>query len=317
MKQQIIKKYKQRNNIIVVILGATILSVIFFGVLFPVFKINDTLKDDFALRTINGLRYLELKIKGGHSFHKVSFSFNSKNSNQDNLLGKVYQDELGLYGLGEVIYSKAQLDTFLKIKNEKSNIQNGELIQKGNNVYFISEGSYRAFANAEVFDRLGFDWNKVQKNKGDLLANLVKGPIIDKTASYLSSSFVEVGDKLYLIDSETKYLIDNNDLKKYVKDKFSVIKVGKQKLQMVGEMTCNKKWNNKVICRFEDKLKKTLPQATVFVGIKKDLPKKWSAKITTFDGFESLTPKRSLSNIKRNLILKYDQRFGIGERVNK
>jgi len=318
MTYQNIKQYKKINNIVVIAIGVFVLAWVFFNLLFPVFKIDNDAKDDFSVRIINEIKYLELKIKGGHSFHKIFMKINvdKNNAGQRKFLGKIYQDELGLYAIGTTINSREELDKSLKIK-ENSNIVNGELIQKGNFVYFISENQYRAFANAETFDKLGFNWNKIQDNKELLLNNLIKGSIIDKTNSYLPSSFVEVDKKIYLLGIEKKHLINDQALEKYIRNKFSVIKIRNEKLQVVGKMECSNDWRNNQVCKFKDDLRKTLPQATIFIKLNENLPEKWFSKIYTFDKFKSLVPRKALSNIKRNLILKYDQRFGIGERVNK
>jgi hypothetical protein len=319
MIKQLDVRYKLKNNIGVALLGALIFGWIIFSIIFPVFKINDKMRDDFSLRNINGRQYLELKIKGGHSFHKILIKTNKQDDNikEGKILGKVYQDELGLYFLGEKIRNREQLDRFLKIKNSEKNIENGELIKKGNFVYFISNNKYRAFANAEIFDTLGFDWEKVQGGKSDLLSDLTKGEIIDKNNSYLPNSFVEINKKVYLVGLEKKYLIGDTKLEKYIKDKFSIIRVDDKKLQIIGSIKCQQSFRKKNICKFKDTLKMVLPQATVFIELEDRLPLGWISKIYTFDGINSLVPRRTLSNIKRNLILRYDQRLGLGDKVNK
>lgn len=312
------QRYKSINNIIVAIIGFLILVCIFLNIVFPVFKINNDLKNNFSLRNINGREYLELEIKGGDSFHKISIAMDAEKNNKNNnaVLGKVYQDELGLYAMANVITSREQLIEILKIK-ESTNITNGELIQDGNLVYFISEDKYRAFANAETFDQLGFDWDKVQRNKEEFLNKISKGQIIDKTNSYLPDSFVEVSGKIYLLGVEKKHSINSKDLEKYIRANFSVIKVVAQKLQPLGNMQCGASlWGEKK-CKFKDNFEKTLPRAVVFVETNGNLSPRWFSTISTFDKFKSATPRRALANIKRNLILRYDQRFGIGNRINK
>lgn len=316
MVKQTKERYKRRNNLVAITIGVFVLVWVIFNILFPVFKINDGLENDFSIRTINDKKYLELKIKGGYSFHRIFMKMDVDGTSETNgvLLKKVYQDELGLYVSEDIINTKEHLDRFLTIKgNEDDDIKNGELIQKGDFVYFISDGRYRAFANAETFDMLGFGWNNVQRGKSDLLSNLTKGRVIDKTISYLPSMFVEIGEKTYLLGLEEKYLIDSEELINYVRSEFSVIKVDNRKLQTVGEMKCKRSGKNKVVCKFKDNLRKVLPQATVFIELEGNLKAKWTSKIYTFNKFNSLVPRRTLGNIKRNLVLRYDQRFGFKE----
>jgi len=310
-------QYKTKNSLIALATGGGILILVIFKILFPSFSFDNKTTDDFSVRNIAGKKYLELKIKGGYPFHKVVIKLNNKQLSNRNkvLLENIYQDELGLYPIAGTITNNEELDTFLK--NDKSNLQNGELIQKGNNVYFISNGQYKAFANAETFDMLGFDWKKVQKNKGDLLGSLEKGAVIDKTISYLPGEFVEIGTQLYLLGLDKKYLIGNTELTKNIKKTFSIVKIKEAKLKQVGKINCQNNWENKIICEFRDTSQKVFPEATVLIKLNDKLPAEWKAKITTFDSFKSLVPKRTLSNIKRNLFLRYDQRFGFGERVNK
>ncbi len=311
-------RYKNISNFIAIFIGIIVLFLIIFKVSFPIFKINNEKKDDFFIRNINEKKYLELKIKGGYPFHKILIKTSRwKKENKKVFLGKIYQDELGLYKSNKIIKNKNELNQFLDIKIEGNDIVNGELIKKGNFVYFISDSKYRAFANAETFDMLGFDWNKVRDNKGSVLNDLIKGNTIDKNIAYLPSSFVAVGQEIYLLGSGEKYLIRSKELEEYIKSKFSVIKINNKKLNALGEMKCGDTfWSNNV-CEFEDVLGGVLPQATVFIELNDSLPAEWFSKIYTFDKFVSVVPKITLSNVKRNLILRYDQRLGFGNRVNK
>ncbi len=320
--KKINKNFQKRNLFISLLIGSLILAIVIFRVLFPIFVINNNMKNDFIFLNINNKKYLKLKIKEGHAFHKIFIKiiFDDKNDSgfkNNEILGKIYQDELGLYTKGKDINTRAELYKYLKIPNV-SGIMNGELIQKGNAVYFISGNQYRAFSNAESFDILGFDWNKIKKGEEDFLMNLTKGKNITKNETYLKQSFVVVGNKTYLIDGHTKYLIANKKLIKQLKNQFSFIVIKERKIKSLGKMNCQKEKLAIFNCKFEDKTYKTLPQAKVIIElINNQAPTKWSSRIYTFDKLKSAVPKRSLSNIKRNLILKYDQRFGIGERVNK
>ena len=302
-----VEQYKKRNTLIAGAIGVFVLAWMVFSVSFPVFRIDSNMKDDFLVRTIDGREYLELRIKGGYPFYRIVVKFNGS----DVELRSVYQDELGLYANGETVRSIEQLDKFLKIEGVEVDIKNGELIQKGDFVYFVSGNKYRAFANAEVFDMLGFDWNKVQRGKSGLLSELLKGEIIDKEISYLPGSFVEVGKEIYLLGEGEKYLISKSDLVDMIKSKFGVIKVDDRKLQAIGRMKCEKSKRSDGICKLRDDSGAVLPYATVLVELEGGLGADWAAKIRTFNGFKSLVPKMTISNIKRNLLLRYDERLGI------
>jgi hypothetical protein len=76
-------------------------------------------------------------------------------------------------------------------------------------------------------------------------------------------------------------------------------------------MRCKESGKDKMACEFKDSLKKILSQAMIFIELDGDLKTKWVSKICAFDEFKSLVPRRILGNIKRNLILCYDQRLGI------
>ena len=278
------KEWHRKNTCIASIIGVLILLWVIFKILFPVSVISNNTTNDFAIRNIGEKKYLQLKLKGGYPFHRVVIKLNSKEDIKNvEVLTKIYQDELGLYTTGEIIKVKSQLDRFLNIESN-ADIKNGELISKGNSVYIISDGQYRAFANAEVFDLLGFDWERVQDDKESLLENLTKGNNITKATSYLQGSFVGVEDKLYLLGTESRYFVDNKDLVKNIKDKFSIIHISSEEMKAVGKMKCQKKGKYKVVCNFKDDAKRILPQATVLMEINDDFViDKWKAKIYTFD----------------------------------
>lgn len=304
-----INKQYGKNTLLAWTIGFFIFIYIIFNVLFPSFKIDSSQGGNFSLREIDGKKFLELKIKGGYSFHKIKIK--TKNRAGGKLFGKIYQDELGLYPLGSEINTQEQLNKFLKITDTE--LVNGELVQKGNFVYFISNGTYRAFANAETFDNLGFDWKKIKRNESGKLKNLSKGRIIDKTISYIPGEFVLLENRIYLLGEDKKFLIENEKLVDDIKSKFSIISINANKLKVVGEMKCKNTRERSSICLFKDDLKKTPPQATIFIKLEENLQNSWVAKIYTFDGLKSLVPRITLSNIKRNLLLRYDQRLGISK----
>lgn len=305
-------QHKKQNVLIAGAIGFLIMAAVLFRILFPVFSISSDDKDSFLLRSIGDKKYLEIKVKNGYPFHKIVAKLKLDDSGTGEVLGKIYQDELGLYPLGESINSQEQLDIFLNIQ-ASDNLKNGELIQRGNSVYFIDNGKYRAFSNAETFDTLGLDWKKVAKNKADFLGDLEKEKNITLATSYLPGSFVRADKKLYLLGSKVKYEINlsNRSLVKFIEDNFSIIGVDKRELATVGQLSCQRK-DVEMVCRFIDREGKVFPRANILIEImNKTSTVNGSARIYTFNRFDSAVAKITLRNIKGRLIARYTNRLGI------
>lgn len=315
-------QYKKRNNLIAWAVGIFILLLVIFKVLFPVFHIDNGMDDNFSIRNIDDKKYLELKIGGGYSFHKINIkvSGSGDDGSGNALLGSVYQDELGLYPLRGEINDREQLDEFLNIEGVEGDIKNGELIQKGNSVYFISSGKYRAFANAETFDILGFDWARIKNNKEDLLSGLQKEKNITLSTSYLEGSFVHINRELYLLGLNKRYKVNsmNEDLVKFIEEEFSIIEVSNKILMSVGSMRCKLKRED-VGCVFNDDNQSVSLQSQIIVEIKDEkVLDNWDASVHTFGGgvknmFEIALRgiKEKLRGIKEKLISKYGERIGL------
>jgi hypothetical protein len=304
--------YKKRNILIVSAIGFLVIVIILFRVLFPVFSADSKDKDTFLIRDIGGKKYLEIKIKNGYPFHKLVAKLKLDNPEQKELLGKIYQDELGLYPLSKSINSQEQLKAFLEIKTS-DNLKNGELIQSGNSVYYIEQGRYRAFSNAETFDTLGFDWEKVEKSKAEFLGDLEKEKNITLATTYLPGSFVKTGKKLYLLGDKVRYEIDlsNKSLIKFIEDNFSIIEVDRKKLAAVGQLSCQRN-SEEMVCKFVDNEEKVLPRASILIEITDKMATiKGYAKVYTFNKFNSTVAKITLRNIKGRLIARYADRLGI------
>ena len=214
--------YKTKNTIFVTLLTLLFLSWVLFRIVFPVFHFNyngQNGNNNFFIRKINQKTYLQLKLKGGYSFNKIVLKSKAKNIK----LGNVYQDELALYKQGQLINSLEELKKYLIIGNSK--VYNGQLISHGDSVFFIENGKYRTFADAETFDNLGFDWQKVIKVNNEVLHSLEKGEDITHTTIYLNNLFVKIDDNLYFLNNNVKMKINTNQLGKFVKDNFSIINI--------------------------------------------------------------------------------------------
>jgi hypothetical protein len=180
-------------------------------------------------------------------------------------------------------------------------------------VYFIEQGRYRAFSNAETFDTLGFDWEKVVKNKAEFLGDLEKEKNITLATSYLPGSFVKIGQKLYLLKDKVKHEINlnNENLVRFIEDSFSIIKVDKRRLTSIGQFSCQKE-NEEMVCKFVDNKEKVLPRASILIEIIDTIPTvSGNAKIYTFNKFDNTVAGITLRNIKWRLIARYADRLGI------
>ena len=193
--------YKRINTIVVTSGSLLFLAWVGFRIFFPVFHFvygDNNIEDDFIVRKINQKTYWQLKLKGGYSFNSIEIKM-PKNSVE---LGNVYQDELTLYAVGQKIKSMDDLKQYLD--SDSSGAMNGELISKGDSVFFIENGKYRSFADAETFDTLGFDWDKVEKAQGGEFSNLKKGEDITHKTIYLNYLFVKIDNKLFLFNNNRK-----------------------------------------------------------------------------------------------------------------
>ena len=306
MKEKEIKKY---NSLIVFIVGIFIFMGISFKVLFPVFAVNSEDKNKFFLYSIGEKKYLELKIKKGYPFHKITMKVDFSDKIKDsNFFGNIYQNEVGLYSLGEEINNEENLNKFLR-KNNNSKIRNGELIAKGDAVYFISDGQYRPFMSAEIFDMLGFDWQKVERNKAEELTNLVEGEKITEKTHYLSGMFVKINGKVYLLDGNHRHLIngENKELIEFIEKNFSLVSIDSDKTNSIGRFKCHQTIGMEFECSFEDIDDKVLPWASLIIEVKDNSVEeaKIFAKIYSYGKLNLTVPKITLKNIRTILSFRY------------
>ena len=303
------KKNRQKINTIIVTSGSLLLLAwVGFRIFFPVFHFvynGNNIDDDFIIRKINQKTYWQLKLKGGYPFSSIKIKM-PKNSVE---LGNVYQDELVLYTAGQKIKSMDDLKQYLN--SGSSDIMNGELISKGDSVFFVEDGKYRSFADAETFDTLGFDWDKVEKAQGREFSNLEKGEDITHKTIYLNDLFVEIGNKLFLLEDNRRIEIDNKEVKKFIKNKFSIISIPKTKMQsaLVGTMICQQgKIFSKKKCLLQRNENNILPRAEILIeATPGQQANQVTATVDTFDGFNSLVPSITVKNIKRLINIRYQE----------
>jgi hypothetical protein len=307
-------KFKIMNTALVVVIALVFLSWVIFRILFPVFNFTygkDT-NNIFTTLSVGNKKYLEVKIPDNYPFHKFLMKV-TLDKMDDNSFGGVYQNEVGLYPIKGNISNKNELMNYLSISKNK-NVLNGELISKNEAVYFISEGTYRAFLNADVFNKLGFDWDKIRKNTGREFNHLVKGASIDEMVAYLPSSFVRIEDELYLLDGKSRRRINNNDLIKFIENKFSVIKVQPNRLLSVGKVQCKKTlFGKKEKCFFRANGDQIFSKAKLIVEQTNSEASvdEGSIKIDTFDRFfNSVVPKITIFNVKNSIKSNYGEDIG-------
>lgn len=303
-------KFRVINNALVITVALLFLFWVFFRVLFPVFNFiyREDVNNIFTTLSIENKKYLEVKVPDNYPFYKFSLKL-VPDKFTNNLLGKVYQNEIGLYPIKGNISNKEELMNYLSV-SENENVLNGELISKNEAVYFISDGTYRAFLNADIFNKLGFDWDKIRKSTGQEFDHLTKGLSIDENVAYLSNSFVQVGDELYLLDGKSRRKI-NNDLVKLISNKFSVIKIQPDRLLPMGRVQCKKSlFNKKEKCSFVANGEQIFSKAKIVI---EQLDNKLNVKsglvrVDTFDKFfNSVVPQITIFNIKNSIKSNYGE----------
>ncbi len=301
--------YKIKNIILVTSSALLFLGWVVFRIVFPVFHFdyNGQSEDgNFFIREINQKTYLQLKLKGGYSFNKIILKIKPGKNNV--ALGDVYQDELALYKQDRTINSLEELKKYLIV--DGSNIYNGQLINHGDSVFFIENNHYRAFANAMVFDNLGFDWKKIAKTDDSVFNKLAKGKHITNTTRYLNDSFVRIDNKIYLLNNNEKILINDIRAKEFIEDKFSLLDIDKKKsnFALVGKMICQKtSFGEK--CFLKRNKATVFPRAEILMEMQDKSfleDNKVSARVDTFDGIHSVVPKITIRNIKRLIKIRYE-----------
>lgn len=299
--------------LIAFLVGVVLMGWVTFRILFPVFSFEygDNLSSDFFMTQYGGEKYWRVILKDGFPFRKfqikmrVSFD-DLAHEKKGKLVGEVYQNELNLFPVKGEIDSWEELLLKLKI-GEGMKVMNGELLADNKSVYLITNNQYRAFSNAESFDRLGFDWGKVRKIVGGELVGLSKGENILTRARYLPGTFVSLGDgEFYLLGDNEKIRIEGVDLQNMIAERFGVVKVDKEVLSSVGTVTCEKSIKGDYSCLFVDLDKKVLEGANIFIDWKDDfLVVDGKIKVYTFSEFFDFVPKIVLRNIKRRFLFNY------------
>ena len=300
--------YKIRNTVIVGIVALLFLLSIVFMVFFPTFYFNYNKHDkseNFFIRTINQKRYLQLKLKGEYPFNKIVLTTNFKKKSL--ILGNVYQDELALYQSEKSVGSLEELKKYLTIDNSK--LHNGQLVSYGESVFFIENEKYRAFADAETFDNFGFNWEKVTKVESVALHSLKKGEDITHATIYLDDLFVKIDNKFYYLKNNKKILIDNIGVTRFIESNFSIVNIDGKKLNsaLIGSMICKEEFFVEK-CYLKKNQSVIFPKAEILIEVKdKDLLKKEiSAKVSTFNGVQSVVPEITIKNIKRLVKTRYE-----------
>lgn len=284
------------NSLTVVILGVLLVLFVIFRVIYPVFNFqyqpeSKTNRKGFFVREINQQRYWQINLKHHYPFSRIENSGFTSNKFYDDWkkIGKVYQDELGLYATETPLNSWEEFLSLITISPE-INGKAGELISSGDSVFYLTpNGEYRAFANAATFESLGFDWQKVRPATGKEFQNLKRGQNITVyNTRYLPGSFVSVGGKLYRLEvGEKKKEIISDKIKKFVENNFSVITVPSEKITLAGELWCHTVFFRES-CSFQKRTNRIFPRAEILIKIIDQnnfeiIKEKGRAKVHTFD----------------------------------
>jgi hypothetical protein len=309
--KKVIRKDKIKNTWVVV-LGAFFFSGwVLFRVVFPVFHFDyqQEMGGFFSNLIIVDKEYLKIRMPDNYPFSKFSMKL-KVNGEKEELFGQVYQDEIGLYPVVRIITDKKELMTYLTIPgNDK--VWNGELISKGQAVYFISDGQYRVVLSADIFNRLGFDWDKVKKSNGGEFKSLTKGLNIDKGENYLPGSFLQIDKSLYLVGkNNTLFKIEDQVSREMVRKKFSVVKIDPDKLLSVGEVQCQRRiFGQGIKCVFKANGRKIFPESEIVIEKKEGADiVSGLIKVDTFDKFKgSIIPQVTIRKIKDRIKFNYGE----------
>jgi len=304
------------NTLLALLIGVLLLVYVVFGILFPKFEFRYEGKknDSIYFRNLNGKKYLQVKYNKGYPFANIKMKVVGGDLSDNDIFGRVYQDEIGLYADGEPITSLEELKKILHMRiynkgAEQREVFDGELVSSGEAVYYVSDGEYRAFVDAETFEKFGLDWNKVRPAIDGELADLKKGKKITSLAStaYLPHSFVSVsGDLFWVYDGIRRKIVDNKAID-FVRTNYSIIKIDKEKIRPVGEIFCKMGNKREVECEL-DKFEGVIifPRAEILLEMKKDVKiDEVIMKVTTFDGFNSVVPKIAINNLKKIIKNRY------------
>ncbi len=306
------KKLRRRNFCLALGLGLAVFAFVSYRVLYPVFTVSWQSLTRRNLAEIEGKHFVKIKMRYGYPFHKVKIrgKFLKESGEKTAPLKNIYQNELAIYKKGEEIKTLSDLKNRLTL-NSVEGLEKGTLLSDGRAVYFIGDGEYRAFANAETFDQLGFDWNKVRSDKNDFLSKLKKGSNITLSTFYLPYSFAQVGEQIYLLGNHIKYPLDkdNDILRKYVVDNFSVIKVDRKMLEKLSDFHCRQE-SGDFVCIFKDRQELVSPRADLILQFDKGvLNKHLEIVISTFAKNDWSVPRITLRRAKTLFLLRYGYYF--------
>ncbi len=312
MENNLSKKLRRRNLCLALGLGLAVFAFVSYRIFYPVFTVSWQSLTRKNLAEIEGKHFVKIKMRYGYPFHKVKIrgKFLKERGEKTAPLKNIYQNELAIYKKGEEIKTLSDLKKRLAL-DSIDGLEKGILLSDGRAVYFVGDGEYRAFANAETFDQLGFDWNKVRLDKNDFLSKLKKGSNITLTTFYLPYSFAQIGEQIYLLGNHVKYPLNEDDdvLRKYVVDNFSVIKVDKRMLEKLSDFCCRRK-SDDFVCVFKDRQRLVFPRADLILEFDKEaLNKHLEIAISTFARNDWNAPKITLRRAKMLFLLRYGHYF--------
>lgn len=308
------------NTLLVTVAGLLMLAWILLRIIFPVFRYSGeaikytgkpvTFVVPYQLEKRN---FLAVSPFLDYNFHSLKLKL-IKDSKLGNLpqsipIWKGYIAQA--YPFGTSIKTENELNNFL-FNGTESEIPNGSLVEYNGAVYFISEGAACPFVDPGVFNKLGFDWQKVRKISGDQFSKFKKGEAIDYNTPHPSGTIIIVGGDNFLVHEKTLKNILNDDWVDNRNYNFSKIILSRLELEKVGD--CQKTISFKKVFSCQLKTdKKTYPIPgdnylfeTTGVFLTGGFQEQFVV-LATANKFDFDAIRQSLAVIKNSLYLRYYQ----------
>ncbi len=183
--------------------------------------------------------WLELKVDGPESsFKNYEQSF------------KVYRDYVvqGYPIAEETINNVEELDKYLFFENN-TKFPNGTLFSHNDAIHFISKGEYQSFIFPSVFERLGFDWDNVEKIDGESFAELKNGKQLNFITSHPNGTILKTKEgKLFLVWEKKRIPIASEEILKTAWPKYHAVEVLGDSVKYFGECELLKNNRKKIKC---------------------------------------------------------------------
>ncbi|HHX58303.1 MAG TPA: hypothetical protein GX706_00835 [Candidatus Moranbacteria bacterium] len=313
------KKIFKLNTIVALTIGLLILVWVLLRIIFPVFKYSDeaikyTGKPVVFIvpYQLEGKSFLSVSPFLDYNFHSLRLKMVENYELDDSLQSvPIWKGHVAqLYPMGQVIESEDELNDLL-FGEIKAEIPNGTLVEYNGAVYFISKGAARPFVEPEVFNKLGFDWEKVQGISGSQFSNFEKGEAIDYNMPHPSGTIITVKGEDFLIYEKKIRKVVNSSVLANEDYNFSKIILNQLELDKVGDCQRTVSFKKIFNCRLKT-AKNTYPipgDSYIFEIPESLLAGNLDSAITlaTTNTLDLNSIKQSLAVVKNSLYLRYYQ----------